>query len=61
MLGNTLLPLMAKVVELGAYATDPLLSQGLFYGKRFGFSYELMICLSSQLIGYSFADPPEFT
>ena len=52
---HTVITVMAKVVELGAYATDLLLSQELFYGKNFGFGYELMICLSSQLMGYSFA------
>lgn len=52
---HTVITVMAKVVELGAYATDLLLSQELFYGKNFGFGYEVMICLSSQLMGYAFA------
>ena len=52
---HTVITVMAKVVELGAYATDLLLSQELFYGKNFGFGYEVMICLSSQLMGYSIA------
>lgn len=52
---HTVITVMAKIVELGAYATDLLLSQELFYGKNFGFGYEVMICLSSQLMGYAFA------
>jgi hypothetical protein len=50
---HTVITVMAKVVELCAYATDLLLSQELFYRKSSGFGYEIMICLSSQLMGYS--------
>lgn len=42
---------MAKSVEYGAYATDLLLSQELFYSQKFGFSYEVMLCISSQIMG----------
>ena len=52
---HTVITVMAKTVELGAYATDLLLSQELFYDKQFGFGYEIMICLSSQLMGYAFS------
>jgi len=52
---HTVITVMAKIVELGAFATDLLLSQELFYAKNFGFGYEIMICLSSQLMGYSIA------
>jgi OPT family oligopeptide transporter len=52
---HAVITVMAKCVEYGAYATDLLLSQELFYGKNFGFGYEIMICLSSQLMGYAFA------
>jgi OPT family oligopeptide transporter len=52
---HTVVTVMAKVVEWGAYATDLLLSQEIFYGQNFGFGYEIMIVLSSQIMGYSVA------
>jgi len=52
---HTVITVMAKSVEFGAYATDLLLSQDLFYAQDFGFGYEVMICLSTQLMGYSVA------
>lgn len=52
---HTVVTVMAKVVEWGAYATDFLLSQQLFYGQKPGFAFEIMIVLSSQIMGYSVA------
>lgn len=52
---HTVITVMAKVVELGAYATDLVLSQELFYGQNFGYGYEVMVCLSTQLIGFGIA------
>jgi OPT family oligopeptide transporter len=50
---HTVISVMANIVVYGAYATDLLLSQELFYGKKFGYLYEILICLGSQLMGYS--------
>jgi hypothetical protein len=50
---HTVIAVMAKVVEWGAYATDLLLSQDLFFGQKFGFVYEISIVLSTQIMGYS--------
>ncbi|KAF9455137.1 OPT-domain-containing protein, partial [Macrolepiota fuliginosa MF-IS2] len=46
---------MANVVVGGAYATDVILTQRVFYGQQLSFGYQIMITLSSQLIGYSMA------
>lgn len=46
---------MANVVVGGAYATDVLLTQRVFYGQKVTYGYQIMIVLSSQLIGYSLA------
>ncbi|KAF9458343.1 glutathione transporter [Collybia nuda] len=44
---------MANVVVGGAYATDALLSQQIFYGQTISYGYQILICLSSQIIGFS--------
>jgi hypothetical protein len=46
---------MANTVSGGVYATYLLLSQDLFFGQNFGFVYEILIVLSSQIMGYSVA------
>lgn len=46
---------MGNVVFGGAYATDIVLTQRVFYKQQVSFGYSIMIILSSQLIGYSFA------
>lgn len=52
---HTLITVMANVVAGGAYATDVIATQRMFFGQRWGFGYEFMLCLSSQIIGFSFA------
>lgn len=44
---------MANVVVSGAYATDILVAQRFFYHQSISRSYELMLVLSTQLIGFS--------
>lgn len=44
---------MANVVVGGAYATDVLLSQQIFYGQTISYGYQILVCLSSQIIGFS--------
>ncbi|KAJ3574619.1 hypothetical protein NP233_g1653 [Leucocoprinus birnbaumii] len=46
---------MANVVVGGAYATDVILTQRIFYHQQLSFGYQIMIVLSTQLIGYSMA------
>lgn len=46
---------MANVVASGAYATDVFLTQRIFYHQQVSYGYQIVIVLSSQLIGYSVA------
>lgn len=52
---HTVITVMATVVTTGAYATDVIATQRVFYNENWGIGYQLLLCLSSQLIGYSFA------
>jgi hypothetical protein len=45
---------MANVVVAGAYATDVVASQKVFYGEQLPFGYQIMLVLSTQIIGFSF-------
>lgn len=38
-----------------AYATDVLLAQRAFYGQRFGWAFEILMCISTQMLGFGFA------
>lgn len=44
---------MANVVVGGAYATDIVATQKVFYGQQLSFSYQIMLILSTQIIGFS--------
>jgi hypothetical protein len=44
---------MANVVVGGAYATDIVATQKVFYGQQPSFSYQIMLMLSTQIIGFS--------
>ncbi|KAF8641045.1 hypothetical protein AX17_000689 [Amanita inopinata Kibby_2008] len=44
---------MANVVVSGAYATDILLSQKLFYSQSVPFGYQILVVLSTQILGFS--------
>lgn len=44
---------MANVVVSGAYATDIVATQKVFYTQQLSFSYQIMLILSTQIIGFS--------
>lgn len=46
---------MANVVAGGAYATDVIATQRIRFDQTWGTGYQLLLCLSSQLIGFAFA------
>jgi OPT family oligopeptide transporter len=52
---HTLVTTMAGIVEYGAYATDFLVAQDMYYNLKFGFCYEIMFLLGSQLMGFYMA------
>ena len=48
-----MITVMANVVVGGAYATDIVATQKVFYGQQPSFSYQIMLMLSTQIIGFS--------
>lgn len=54
---HTITVLMANASFNGgaAYATDVLLSQRAFYKQRFGWPFEIFMCISSQMLGFGLA------
>lgn len=52
---HTVITVMANVTQMGAYATDTILTQRVFYNQNWGLGYQFLLCISSQVIGYSFA------
>ncbi|KAJ6129401.1 Sexual differentiation process protein isp4 [Penicillium capsulatum] len=38
-----------------AYATDVLLAQRAFYGQKFGWIFEIFMCISTQMLGFGLA------
>lgn len=38
-----------------AYATDVLLAQRRFYGQHFGWAFEILMCISTQMLGFGLA------
>lgn len=52
---HTVITVMANVVSGGIYATDVIVTQQIFFNQRWGFGYQILLCLSTQLIGFSFA------
>jgi OPT family oligopeptide transporter len=50
---HVVITVMANVVVGGAYATDIVLTQQVFYGQQLPFNYKIMLILSSQIIGFS--------
>ncbi|KAI5124408.1 hypothetical protein M0805_008292 [Coniferiporia weirii] len=52
---HTLITVMSNVVAGGAYATDVIATQRLYFNQHWGFGYQLLLCLSSQVIGFTFA------
>jgi OPT family oligopeptide transporter len=51
---HVVITVMANVVVAGAYATDVVASQKVFYGEQLSFGYQIMLVLSTQIIGFSF-------
>lgn len=52
---HTVITVMTNVVGQGIYATDVVLTQRIFFNEYVSISYSLLLCLSSQVIGYAFA------
>ncbi|KAG2073818.1 OPT oligopeptide transporter [Suillus decipiens] len=50
---HVLITIMATVGWQSAYATDIVAVQRVFYGQTFNFSYQWMLVMSTQLIGFS--------
>jgi len=50
---HVIITVMANVVVGGAYATDIIATQKVFYGQQLSFSYQIMLNLSTQIIGFS--------
>jgi OPT family small oligopeptide transporter len=46
---------MASVVTNGAYASDILLTQKVFFNQTIPFIYQICLCLGTQIIGFSWA------
>jgi len=45
---------MANVTVAGAYSTEVILTQRIFYGQTTPMSYQILLALGSQIIGFSF-------
>jgi OPT family oligopeptide transporter len=52
---HTCITVMANLVVMGAYSTDIVATQRVFYNQNWGFLYAILLTLSSQVIGYSLA------
>jgi OPT family oligopeptide transporter len=52
---HCLITVMANVVAGGAYATDIIAAQRTFYLQRWGAAYQLLLVISTQVIGFSLA------
>ena len=52
---HTVITVMANVVAGGVYSTDITATQRIYFNQNWGFGYQILLGLSTQLIGYSFA------
>jgi OPT family oligopeptide transporter len=52
---HVVVTIMGNVVLLGAYTTDVVASQRLFYSQNPPFSYQILLAISIQLLGFSLA------
>lgn len=54
---HTISVIMANATFNGgaAYATDIILAQRAFYHQRFGWGFELLLCISNQMLGFGMA------
>ena len=44
---------MANITGFGAYSTDVVLTQQIFYGQKVPLSYQILLAISSQVVGFS--------
>ncbi|CAD6583618.1 MAG: hypothetical protein ASARMPRED_001375 [Alectoria sarmentosa] len=54
---HTIIVVMANVNVAGgvAYATDTLTAQRGFYGQNFGWGFNILLCITTQMMGYGLA------
>ncbi|KAL9939609.1 hypothetical protein V8E36_001426 [Tilletia maclaganii] len=52
---HTMITVMANVTAGGAYATEVIGVQRFLYNQRWGAAYQILLVLSTQLIGFSYA------
>lgn len=52
---HALITVMSNVVSGGAYGTDVIATQRIHFDQHWGLGYQILLCLSSQLIGFTFA------
>ncbi|OCB84030.1 OPT oligopeptide transporter [Sanghuangporus baumii] len=52
---HVIITVMASVVSGGVYATEIIAAQRVYFDQTWGVGYQILLCLSSQLIGYAFA------
>lgn len=52
---HTLISIMSTVIVSKAYATDIFIVQRQLYNQYWGFGYQILLTLSTQLIGFSYA------
>lgn len=52
---HCLITVMANVVSGGAYATDIIAAQRIFYDQHWSAAYQLSLVISTQMIGFSLA------
>lgn len=52
---HVVITVMANIAADGAYASDIIATQRLYYGQVPPYSYQLCVALSMQMLGYSFA------
>jgi OPT family small oligopeptide transporter len=50
---HVVITVMADVVVFGAYATDIVATQQFFYGQSLSYSYQMLLILGTQLVGFS--------
>lgn len=51
---HTIVVVMANAVYAGAsiYATDILISREVFYGQKFGLTFQLLFVVMNQMLGF---------
>jgi OPT family oligopeptide transporter len=52
---HTLITIMAGVAYQSAYATDIIAVQRVFYNQIWSFAYQILLIISTQMIGFAFA------